>query len=295
MIEFFDAVFTNPAAGFLRNALIAGILAGISFSVVGTYVVARRIGSIAGAIAHCVLGGIGAAFYLQRSYNLNWLDPLYGAFVAGVVAALMIGLVSIYAKEREDTIIAAIWSTGMAIGFLFVARTPGSGVDLMRYLEGNILLVSQDAIFWVIVLGAVVIVSSILFYPKFVAICFDSEFAQLRGVRANLLYLFLLVLTAISIVLLSSVIGILMVIALFVIPPALASGFTRQLWQVMIFSVVICTLLIIFGMAISYGQDLPSGPTIVVLAGILYFGGMFGGIVLRKLFNRSRAGAAQQS
>ena len=292
MLEFFDAVFTNPHASFLRNALIAGVLAGISFSVVGTYVVARRIGSIAGAIAHCVLGGIGAAIYLNRIYGWQWLDPLYGAFVAGVVAALVIGLVSIYAKEREDTIIAAIWSTGMAIGFLFVAKTPGSGVDLMRFLEGNILLVSREAIVWVIVLGAVVIVSSILFYPKFVAICFDAEFAQLRGVQSNLLYLFLLILTAISIVLLASVIGILMVIALFVIPPALASGFTRQLWQVMIGSVIICTLLIVFGMAISYGQDLPSGPTIVVLAGILYFVGTFAGIAARKLIGRPRADAS---
>ena len=69
MLEFFEAVFTNPHASFLRNALIAGVLAGISFSVVGTYVVARRIGSIAGAIAHCVLGGIGAAIYYIAGFD----------------------------------------------------------------------------------------------------------------------------------------------------------------------------------------------------------------------------------
>ena len=170
----------------------------------------------------------------------------------------------------------------MAIGFLFVARTPGSGVDLIRFLEGNILLVPPAAIKWMIILGIVVILSSVLFYPKFVAICFDPEFAQLRGVRANLYYLFLLVLAAVSIVLLSSVIGILMVIALFVIPPALAAGFTRKLWQVMLASVAICTFLIVVGMAISYDRELPSGPTIVVLAGTVYFLGTLLGIFIKK-------------
>ena len=90
--------------------------------VVGSYVVARRITYIAAAISHCVLGGIGVAVYLNAARGCRWCDPMLGALVAALAAALVIGLVSLYARQREDTVISAVWAVGMAIGLVFLSR-----------------------------------------------------------------------------------------------------------------------------------------------------------------------------
>ena len=106
MTEFLEAVRDNP---FMQHALLAALLVSLASGVVGTYVVVRRISYIAGGIAHCVLGGMGAAYYLQKTVPaLDFLRPLHGAVVAALLAAVIIGLVSLRARQREDTVIGAL-------------------------------------------------------------------------------------------------------------------------------------------------------------------------------------------
>ena len=121
-MEFLRAVHDYA---FLQYALIASLLASVACGIVGTYVVTRRISFMAGSISHCILGGMGAARYLATVHGWVWLTPLQGAVVAALLAALTIGLVSLRAKQREDTVIGALWAVGMAIGVLFIAKTPG--------------------------------------------------------------------------------------------------------------------------------------------------------------------------
>ena len=132
MAEFFKALL-NPDFPFVRNAFIVGILSSISFGIVGTYVVSRRISYIAGAISHSVLGGIGLALYMQLELGVTWFTPMIGATVAALVSAIIIGLVNLYAGEREDTVIGAIWAIGMATGLLFIHKTSGY-IDPMTFL-----------------------------------------------------------------------------------------------------------------------------------------------------------------
>lgn len=148
MSDLFDALL-DPRVAFLRYAFIAGLLASVSFGIMGSYVVARRISYIAGAISHSVLGGIGAAIYLRHGLGYVWCDPLYGATAAALLSALIIGFASLYAGEREDTVIGAVWAVGMAIGLLCLYKTPGN-YDPMSYLFGNILLISQRDLWLVI-------------------------------------------------------------------------------------------------------------------------------------------------
>jgi len=268
MSEFIEAL-RNPDISFVRYALMAGILASVSFGVVGTYVVARRISYIAGAISHCVLAGIGAALFLQKRAGLEWCLPLYGALVSALAAAVVIGLVSLYARQREDTVIGALWAVGMAVGLLFIAKTPGY-IDPMSYLFGNIMLIARQDLWTVGALDLVVVGLSLFFYNKFLAICFDEEFARLRGIRVELYYLLLLCLTALTVVLLVTVVGIVMVIALLTLPAAVAGYFSKRLWHMMAFSVAFCVLFTITGLGCSYSYNLPSGPTIIVIAGAAY-------------------------
>lgn len=268
MTEFLDAL-RSVDIPFVRYAVFVGLLASVAFGVVGTYVVVRRITYIAGAIAHSVLGGIGVALYVQQAHGIAWISPMAGAVVAALLAALVIGLVSMYAKEREDTVIGAIWAVGMAVGLLFLYKTPGY-FDPMSYLFGDITLISRKDLWIVAGLDVVVVALSIFFYNKLLAISFDEEFARLRGVRVTFYYLLLVSLTALTVVLLVRVVGIVMVVALLTLPAAVAGHFSRRLWQMMALSVVFCAVFTTAGLGLSYSADLPAGPTIIVIAGAAY-------------------------
>jgi zinc transport system permease protein len=140
----------------------------------------------------------------------------------------------------------------------------------MSYLFGNILMVSKDDLKLVAGLDVVVLAVGVLFYNQFLAVCFDEEFARLRGVKVEFYYLLLLCLTALTVVLLVTVVGIVMVIALLTLPVAIAGYFARRLWSMMAVSAALSAAFTAGGLAISYGPDLPAGATTIVLLGIAY-------------------------
>ncbi len=267
MMEFFQALLDSPL---LQNALLAGVLASVACGVMGSYVVARRITYIAGGVAHCTLGGMGAARYCQVVAGWDWLQPIHGAVAAALAASVIIGWVSLRFKEREDTVISALWAIGMAVGILFITSTPGYYEDLMSYLFGNILLVARENLYLIAFLDVLVVGMGVLFYNNFLAVCFDEEFARLRGVSVEAYYLLLLGLTALTVVVLMSVVGLVMVIALLTLPVAVAGHFVRRLWQIMILSTLLTIGLTTSGLVVSYSPELPTGATTIVLAGLLY-------------------------
>ncbi len=263
------AALADPDLPFLRYALFTGLLASISFGIIGTFVVVRRISYIAGAISHCVLGGIGAGLYLHNVVGISWFSPVHGAIIVALLAAFILAWISTHAREREDSIIGALWAGGMAIGLLFIARTPGY-FDPMSYLFGNILLITKNDFYFVIVLDLLILVVVGVFYNKFLAICFDEEYARLRGLKTHWLYLLLLCLTALTIVLLVRIVGIIMVIALLTLPAAIAGNFARNIRQMMVAATLICAVFIVSGLGISYTLDLPSGSVIIIIATAVY-------------------------
>jgi zinc transport system permease protein len=267
MGEFLHAVSSHA---FMRNALLAGLLASLACGVIGTYVVTRRITLIAGSLAHSVLGGMGAAYYLRAVKGWEWLHPLHGAVAAALIGALIVSLVRAYGKEREDTVISALWAVGMAIGIMFIVRTPGYKTDLMTYLFGNIVMADERAIHFLVLLDIVILLVGLLFYKQLLAVCFDEEFARVRAVRIGLFYTLLLCLSALTIVTLIYVVGIVMVIALMTLPVAVAGKYSRKLWQMMVISAALSAVFTTGGLAISYRPDLPPGATTILLAGGVY-------------------------
>jgi len=267
MIDFFQDL---PRYPFLQYALLTGILASVACGIIGSYVVTKRITYIAGSIAHTILAGIGAARYCQTVYHWEWFQPLYGAILAALLAALIIGVVSMRAQQREDTVIGSLWAVGMAIGILFIYKTPGYSEDLMSYLFGSILMVSPQDLWMILGLDILVVIVAVLFHNQFLALCFDEEFARLRGIRVEYYYLMLLCLTALTVVLLVTVVGIVMVIALLTLPAAVAGELTKQLRTMMVLSTILTVLFTTAGLAVSYGPNLPAGATTIVIAGITY-------------------------
>jgi len=258
--------FKNPL---MTHAFIAGILSSVCFGIVGSFVVVKRISSIAGSIAHSSLGGIGLALFLQYNLGVLWFTPLLGGLLSAVVSALIIGLVSLFAAQREDTVIGVVWALGMAVGLIFVSQTQ-KYKDAMSYLFGDILFISSTNLLIIVLLDAVVISLCLIFYNKLMAVSFDQEFTKLRGVRVELYYLLLLFLTALTIVLMATIVGILLVIALLTLPQAIAAMFSKKLWQMMIVSTLLCLVFTLTGLWLSYISDMYAGPTIILCAGGVY-------------------------
>ena len=254
-------------------ALLAGLLASIGCGIMGSFVVIKRLTFLAGGISHSVLAGMGAALYFGFS-------PVLGALLAAIIAALLIGLIYLHWQTQEDTLIGAIWAIGMAIGILFIAKTPGYSTDLMSYLVGNILLVAPKDLAAMLMMDAGLLLGMGLFYRQFLAVAFDEEFARLRGLAVNFFYLLLLCLIAVTVVLLIQVVGLILVMALLTLPAAIASHYCYSLGQMMVLATVLGSLFTSSGLAIAYLGDLPAGPTIILVAGI--------GYVLSALFKYAR-------
>lgn len=259
-MEFFAALLEY---GFIQWAAAACLLASIGCGIMGTFVVVKRLSALAGGIAHAVLAGMGIAYFFGGS-------PILGAIIAALVAALLIGLIKLRWQQEEEILIAAFWSVGMAIGVLFIAGTDGYNINLMSYLFGNILLVTGADIVRMLLLDAVIIITVVLFYKQFVATAFDEEFARLRGVNVEFFYILMLALIALTVVLLIQIVGLLLVIALLVLPAATAGQFVTTLPKMMVAAVLISLITTFAGLAVSYSPDLPAGATIIVLAGIVY-------------------------
>lgn len=266
-MEFFQALSTNPL---LFYAIIAGFLASICSGVIGSYVVVKRIVFISGSIAHSVLGGIGLCVWLERVHGFDWASPLYGALITGILSALLIGWIHLHYREREDTVIAAVWSLGMALGVIFISQAPGFNVELTSFLIGNILWVSPHELWLLGILDLIVLACVITLHKRFLIICFDERQARLQGLNVNGLYLFLLSLIAISIVMLIQVVGIVLVMTLLTIPAAIGNMMSGRLSTMMVIAVILCMLFSFFGTASSYYLDWPSGATIALLAGVVY-------------------------
>jgi len=270
------AVFVGTGEmGVLLGALAAGLLLSVACGVIGSYVVVRRISYIAGGIAHCVLGGMGAAIYCRGALGWSWVDPIWGrqwltpmtgAVFAALIAAALIGVVSMRFRQREDTVISAVWAVGMSAGVLFIWATPGYQQHLMGYLFGDILMVGGEHLAVIAVLDVVVVGVCLGLYKQFLGVCFDEEFARTRGLRTDAYYMLLLCLAAVTVVLLAAIVGVVMVIALLTLPAATAGQCTRRLWRMMLLAGVLCAAETATGLAISYGPGLSSGATIIILS-----------------------------
>lgn len=270
--------------GFLRNSLAAGLAAAVLCGVVGTFVVVRRLVFLGGGIAHAAFGGLGACYWAG-------IDPRIGAAAVAVLSALLLGRAERDRGRSEDAAIGVLWAVGMAIGIVFLHATPGYAPDLMTYLFGNILTVGDGDVLLTVGLVVVVLALLALWFKELTALAFDPEFAAVQGVPVRAAGTLLLVLVALSVVLLIHLVGILLVIALLAIPPAISLMLVHRFGVVMLLSTVIGAGITLGGLALSWAWDLPSGPVIVLLGAAL----MLAVAGARKVVRRSRRGTEPAS
>jgi zinc transport system permease protein len=245
---------------FMRNALLAGLLASIICGIMGTLVVVNRIVFLSGGIAHAAFGGIGLAFFLGWNF-------MAGTIGFSIAAALIMAAITLKAKHRADTVIGVIWAVGMALGIILLDLTPGYNVDLMSYLFGSILTVPDSDIWLMLGTGVGIAGTVIFFYNDYLALSYDEEFAQIRGVQVKPLYYLMTVMLAVGVVMLIQVVGLILVIALLTIPPYIAEKYSRSLIEMMLISTVLSAIFTLAGLWLSYELNLTSGATIILVAG----------------------------
>jgi len=244
---------------FVQHAVIAGVLVSLAAGIIGSLIVVNRMVFLAGGIAHASYGGIGMAVFFGVPIFL-------GASLFAVFAALLIANLTLHKRTRIDTFIGLIWAVGMAIGVIFIDMTPGYHVDLMSYLFGSILAVSNSDLYFMGALLLLIAMSVLFWYRDILAVSYDSEYARLRGIPVRLFYTLILVLSALTVVIAIKVVGLILVIAMLTIPVYIAERLSNTLWKMMILSGMISTLFTLTGLWLSYIYDLTSGASIILVS-----------------------------
>ncbi len=249
---------------FLQNALFSGVLASVVCGIIGVIVIEKKLVMMSGGIAHTAYGGVGLGYLLG-------FEPIIGAFIFSIGAALGIGYVKRKGGTGSDVIIGLFWSLGMALGILFIALMPGYPPDLSSYLFGSILSVTKTDLYLIISLTFIVTLVIVALFNDWKAYLFDEEFASIIGVKTAVLEYLLLILIAMTVVVLIRVVGIILVLALITAPAATTAILTSSLKKRMILSVLLGSVLCVFGLWISYEMNIASGAAIVILSVLCYF------------------------
>lgn len=249
--------------GFMRNALMAGVLVSLACGVIGTLVVLKRMVFISGGVAHTAYGGVGLAFYLG-------VNPILGAVTFSLLASFLMGYVQRRTHQRQDTLIGVMWAIGMAIGIIFADLTPGYKADLMSYLFGSILAVTQTDLWLMLGVDILVIGLVVMFYKEFQATAFDETFARVRNLPVDLLYLILITMIGLAVVMLMRVVGLIMIIALLTVPAAIGALFLKNMKHIMWLATSLSLIFTTSGLLLSYFFNLTSGATIILVSGAAY-------------------------
>ncbi len=279
---------------FLKNVYLLSAVASVTFGAIGAFVVARRIGYLTGAVSHCAFGGVGFGLWLQQLIRAGfgagliglfteegkelavcqrisgWIDPVAAAMVFAILAALLVDWIRRHAKEREETLLGAIWAIGMALGLLFLERVSGNASSASTYLFGEILLVTSFDVVMAGVFGALIVALIFGNFKKLEAVCFDEEFAGLRGIDVGRQNRLLLVLTAIAVVLMLRLVGMAMIVALLTLPAATASRFTKRLSSMVLASIAVCFVGSWLGIWLSMKLNCSTGPVIILVVALFY-------------------------
>lgn len=271
---------TEPLSyGFMQRALLAGLLAVVAASVVGTWVVIRRLAFMGDALAHGVVPGIAIAL-------LVGLDPSLGAAVAALVMIGAIWLIHRTTGLGEDTAIGLLFVGMLALGVVVISRSRAFAVDLVAVLFGDVLGVTTGDLLLQGAAALIAVGGVALFYRPFLALSFNEQKAQVLGMRPRLANLAMLILVTVAVVSSFRTVGALLVFGLLVGPPATAMLVVRRVPAVMVLAVLLGSAEVLAGLLVSYHADTAAGATIALLSVLVFFAVMAG----RGALRRSRVG-----
>jgi zinc transport system permease protein len=248
---------------FVIKGILGAVFASITAGLAGTYIVSKRLVFLSGGITHSSFGGIGIGYFLG-------INPVIGAAVFGILSALGVEYLSVRQKIREDSAIGILWAFGMAIGIIFIYITPGYSPNLMSYLFGSILTVTNADIIALGAMSVILILYFTIFYRTILYISFDEVFARTYSSYVDVFKYITISLIALTIVLNIRMAGVVLVLSLLTIPPNIAMIFTKTYFKIVIWSVIAGFAGTASGFVISYFAGIPVGATIIFTLVILW-------------------------
>ena len=261
--------------GFMRRALVACLALGIGSGPVGGLLMLRRMSLVGDAMSHAVLPGAAVGFLFA---GLSLPAMGFGGLIAGLLVALLAGLVSRFTTLREDASFASFYLTSLAAGVLIVSLH-GSSVDLLHVLFGTILAIDSQAIFMVGGIASFTLIVLALIYRPLILECFDPGFLRAVGGKGSLYHVLFLLLVVLNLVAGFQALGTLMAVGMMIIPATVSRFWATSLSALMIISTVVATLSGFIGLIVSFHAGVASGPAIVLTASAFY--------VISLLFGRS--------
>lgn len=247
---------------FLQTALITSILVGIMSGIIGSFIILRGMSLMGDAISHAVLPGVAIAYMFG-------INLLFGASLFGILAALLIGLVTMKSKLKNDTAIGIVFSAFFALGFILISLAE-SATNLHHILFGNVLAVSDSDLVTTAIVLAIVLIFVVVFYKELLITSFDNTFAKAYGLKTQIMhYSLMLVLTLVTVTALQTV-GIILIVAMLVTPAATAFLLTNRLSHMMIAAAVFSVFSSVIGLYLSFTFNWASGPAIVLTAAFLF-------------------------
>lgn len=248
---------------FFLNAVFTILLASIVCGIAGALIVVNQMVFLTGAVAHAAYGGVGLAFFFG-------LPVLPTTLAFSLISSFFLGAYTANKTYRVDSVIGIFWALGMALGIILVDFTPGYKPDLMSYLFGSLIAVSQSDLNMIFILDMIVVLFLLAFYQKLVLFSYDKEFAYVKGININVIHTLIITLASISIVILIKVVGLILVIALLTIPQHLAENKSDNLFQMAIVSAIYTLFFGLSGLLVSYYFNTTSGASIILVASVWF-------------------------
>ncbi|AFT82271.1 metal ABC transporter permease [Leuconostoc carnosum] len=247
---------------FLQTALITSILVGIMSGIIGSFIILRGMSLMGDAISHAVLPGVAVAYMLG-------INLLVGASIFGILAALLIGVVTMKSKLKNDTAIGIVFSAFFALGFILISLAE-SATNLHHILFGNVLAVSDSDLVTTAVVLAIILLFVVIFYKELLITSFDNTFAKAYGLKTQVLhYALMLMLTLVTVTALQTV-GIILIVAMLITPAATAFLLTNRLSHMMVLAATFSVISSVIGLYFSFTFNWASGPAIVLTAAMFF-------------------------
>jgi len=249
---------------FVQRAFLAGSFVAVTCAALGIFLVLRKMSLIGDGLSHVSFGAIALGLFFGTA-------PFYVAVPVVMLASILMLKINEKAKVYGDAAIGIVSAIGIAGGVILASLSHGFNVDLFSYLFGNILAISTSEVIFSIILSVLVLSSLYFFYWDLFSATFDEEYAKTTGIKTNFINILLTLMTAVTVVLSVKTVGVMLVSALLILPAVSALQVAKGFKPAIILAVLISLISVIFGIALSFFLDLPTGATIVMFNIILFF------------------------
>lgn len=248
---------------FMQRAFISGIFIAIACSLLGTFLVLRRYALIGDGIAHISFGGIATGLLFS-------ISPFFSALIFSLIGAISIINIKKKLSLYGDTAIGIVSHASLGIGVFIASVANGFNIDIMSYLFGSILVISNSEMLIAIILALIVLLIIFLFYNELFALTFDENTAKTLGVNVNFLNYVLIFLTAITVVNSMKIVGLLLASALIILPSASALIFKKGFKKTLLLSAIIGVISVLLGLILAFVFDIAASGSIVLVSSVIF-------------------------